>query len=258
METERKNFLKIQGIGISAQKGTKHMVEFIKAFLLVMFIASPIYAETKILPLGDSITANVTTHSYRYYLWNLLQAEGYNVDFVGNQINQKYANFDPDHEGHSGWRADEIAASLPGWLKNYTPDIVLLHIGHNDFFQSQPGDSTLDEIKDIIDLLQADNPKVTILLAQIVYPNWPHAKWTAFNKQIPDLATSKTTAESLVIPVNQNEFFIPAEDTFDKAHPNDGGNLKIAQQWYKSIVSLLSPNSGLAPPQGLKIAGSDQ
>ena len=220
-----------------------------------MFIASPVYAEIKILPLGDSITANVTTHSYRYYLWNLLQAGGYNVDFVGNQINQTYANFDPDHEGHSGWRADEIAASLAGWLANYTPDIVLLHIGHNDFFQSQSVSSTIDDTEDIIDVLQTNNPNVTILLAQIIYPNWVNPKYAAYNALIPGLATDKTTANSSVIAVNQNEFFIPAEDTFDKAHPNDGGNLKIAQQWYKSIVSVLPPISGLAPPQELRIAG---
>ena len=46
------------------------------------------------------------------------------------------------------------AVSLPGWLASYTPDIVLLHIGHNDFFQSQSVASTIDDTEDIIDVLQ--------------------------------------------------------------------------------------------------------
>ena len=67
------------------------------------------YTEIKILPLGDSITANTETKSYRYYLWNMLTTDGYKIDFLGSQKYQIYDNFDPDHEGHSGWRADRIS-----------------------------------------------------------------------------------------------------------------------------------------------------
>ena len=145
------------------------MLKFIKAMFIVIIISSPVSAEIKILPLGDSITVGAKTKSYRFYLWNLFQSEGYDVNFIGTQKTQEYSNFDPDHEGHSGWRADEIAASLGEWLKNYTPDIVLLHIGHNDFFQGQTVDSTLDDISNIIDILQSHNPHVTILLSQIIF-----------------------------------------------------------------------------------------
>jgi acyl-CoA thioesterase I len=78
-------------------------------------------ATVKIMPLGDSITeSNTGQFSYRYYLWHLLLAKGYHTDFVGSRHgvgNGPPANpdFDMDHEGHAGWRADEILAQIRVW-----------------------------------------------------------------------------------------------------------------------------------------------
>jgi hypothetical protein len=56
-------------------------------------------------------------------------------------------DFDPDHEGHWGARIDEIIkgksakcwgeGNLSDWLKNYTPDMVLVHLGGNDAILKQ-------------------------------------------------------------------------------------------------------------------------
>ncbi|MDP3984815.1 MAG: hypothetical protein Q8Q52_07440 [Acidimicrobiia bacterium] len=69
----------------------------------------------RIMPLGDSITeGKVGEATYRYFLWHDLFGAGRAVDFVGSLIGvkggePKYADFDQDHEGHSGNRADQIA-----------------------------------------------------------------------------------------------------------------------------------------------------
>src|SRR6187399_3097989 len=72
-------------------------------------------AATRIMPLGDSITSSFAGHdSYRYWLWHSLQDAGYtNIDFVGSQRGvfggtPLHANFDQDHEGHTGFTADQI------------------------------------------------------------------------------------------------------------------------------------------------------
>jgi uncharacterized repeat protein (TIGR01451 family) len=128
----------------------------------------------RILLLGDSITRGTNTYpSYRHPLWIKLVGSGRDFDFVGSQNSigdgnpvfpdYKGQSFDSDHEGHSGWRADEIVAGLPKWLESYTPDIVLLHIGTNDVFDDQSTQSTVNEIMQIIDVLRADNPSVKIL-----------------------------------------------------------------------------------------------
>jgi acyl-CoA thioesterase I len=91
-------------------------------------------AAVKIMPLGDSITESAAPHnSYRFYLWHLLINQGYHVDFIGSQHgvgNGPPANpdFDMDHEGHAGYRADEILTHVQTWATGASPDIVLLHM----------------------------------------------------------------------------------------------------------------------------------
>ena len=54
---------------------------------------------------------------------------------MGTLQNGPAALADRNHEGHSGWRIDEIHASIDGWLTTYQPEVVLLLIGTNDVTQ---------------------------------------------------------------------------------------------------------------------------
>ena len=62
------------------------------------------------MPLGDSITrgwfGSVGHWGYRKPLYDNLSREGFNFDFVGSYVDGSFP--DPNHEGHDGWRADEI------------------------------------------------------------------------------------------------------------------------------------------------------
>ena len=99
----------------------------------------------RLLPLGDSITYRarkpVKQPTYRYRLWKLFLDNGLQVDFIGSQKDQ-YAwephngrSFDLDNEGHRGQTYDFINRRLPSWLKDYTPDVVLVYLGANDVRQ---------------------------------------------------------------------------------------------------------------------------
>ena len=81
-------------------------------------------AVLRILPLGNSITqGKFDLRSYRYALWKKLTDEGILFDFIGSmRTNHKGSpkwpkykgkSFDTDHEGHWGWRVDEILAKQP-------------------------------------------------------------------------------------------------------------------------------------------------
>ncbi|MEO1621406.1 MAG: GDSL-type esterase/lipase family protein, partial [Cyanobacteria bacterium J06632_3] len=137
-------------------------------------------APLKIVALGDSITNALEGYnSYRRDLWNQLIQAGYDVDFVGSKNNAQGNNpfpdstFDPDHEGHAGWRIDEIVngrggnAGLSGWLAGYTPDIALVHLGTNDALQRNTAESSANELNQTIDILRQDNPDIVIFLAQV-------------------------------------------------------------------------------------------
>src|SRR5512139_1700018 len=69
----------------------------------------------RIMPLGDSITDGTQVPGgYRIGLWQRLAATGHRVDFVGSQFNGPANLGDHDHEGHPGWRIDQIDASIVG------------------------------------------------------------------------------------------------------------------------------------------------
>src|SRR6476619_7099245 len=88
---------------------------------------------TKVMPLGDSITEGTQVPGgYRIGLWQRLANGRYTVDLVGSQFNGPSALGDHDHEGHPGWRIDQIDANINGWLASAGPRTVLLHIGTND------------------------------------------------------------------------------------------------------------------------------
>jgi len=214
--------------------------------------------EISILPLGDSITqSHSTQYSYRYSLWKMLLDEEVVFDFIGMQTGQVNGSpdwpdylgqsFDYNHEGHAGWRTDEILNGRDGgdpnvklatWLTSYTPDIALLHIGTVDVMDGSSAASTAGYIGQIIDLLQADNSDVTILLAKLIGATSTslNAGILAINATIDGIAANKTTATSQVLVVDQYSGFDPAVDTWDGIHPDLSGEQKIAQKWLGDIV----------------------
>ena len=206
----------------------------------------------RIMPIGDSITeASGSRNSYRRPLWHLLNDAGIDVNFVGSQDGNEDGqvpnpDFDTDHEGHWGWRADRFLQNnrIDNWAQTHQPDVALIHLGTNDIFQGQSVSGTIDEIGEIIDRLRVVNPDIIILLAQIIPTSDPgRPSLSPFNQAIPGLASSKNSQRSPVVVVNQNEGFNAANDTYDGIHPNLGGETKIANKWNAALVPLITTPS---------------
>lgn len=217
-------------------------------------------SEINILPLGDSITQGVSGfQSYRYKLWTKLLDAELEFDLVGTLNSTLFGenpppvfldhleqSFDPDHEGHSGWTADEILSLLPSFQTQYHTDVVLLHIGSNDMLNgvvnalpSQTVESTIEEIEDIIITLRDNNPTVTILMATPI-PSIHDSQLSLLQAEIRNIVATVNTVQSKVILVDQADGF-NAEigvDTFDGIHPNLSGEEKIAEKWFQAIDSL--------------------
>jgi lysophospholipase L1-like esterase len=198
----------------------------------------------KILPLGDSITQGGRGFaSYRRNLWFLLQDAGYKVDFIGSQndfsgnVADDLKNFDLDHEGHWGWEAGELNNKLNGWLEDYTPDIVLLHVGTNDFGREQSNSSTIQELASIIDKLRKDNSAVIILIAKII--PMKNKDTFSINQDIEALVSTKNAQEAPVIIVDQYLGYEPFSDNHDNFHPNTLGEDKIANKWFNTLKNYL-------------------
>ncbi len=202
----------------------------------------------RIMPLGDSITQGAAdADSYRRPLWNLLKKTNARIDFVGSMkmnypdARPAHSDFDMDHEGHWGWLADEVLAKIDSWAEQTAPDIVLLHLGTNNIIQKQDNKDTVVELRQIILVLRKHNPRVEILLAQLI----PLADTTAnvqvqkLNGLLPDMAQSITTDDSPVHIVNQYEGFDAFKDTNDGIHPNESGIVKMAQRWHEALADRL-------------------
>ena len=155
----------------------------------------------------------------------------------GNDTN----DYDADHEGHWGWRADEVLERIDQWAAHAKPDIVLIHLGTNDIGGGQDIDETVNEIDQIIGRLRAHNRRLQVLLAAIL----PVAHYAVtrriekFNDRLVELAKAKDMETSRVVLVDHFTGFDPEQDTYDGVHPNDDGNQKMAKKWFIDIQSLL-------------------
>ncbi|MBD2080592.1 SGNH/GDSL hydrolase family protein [Leptolyngbya sp. FACHB-17] len=199
----------------------------------------------RIMPLGDSITQADRNHnSYRRPLWLKLRAAGYDVNFVGSTKSHYLGNapksdFDQDHEGHWGWEVDEVLAQIDRWSEVAKPDVVLLHLGTNDILGGQSFDGTIAELRQLIETMRQRNPRLKILIAQLIPSSGGEALTQQFNQQVAVLARSINSQTSPVILVDQFSGFNVQQDTYDGLHPNESGEQKMASRWFQSLNKVL-------------------
>jgi acyl-CoA thioesterase I len=198
----------------------------------------------RIMPLGDSITQGDRTHnSYRRDLWRLLAEAGYSVDFVGSTSRNHWGgppnrDFDPHHEGHWGWRADQILARIDAWASAKTPDVALVHLGSNDLAQGQDVGETIEEIRGIIRALRVHRPGVSVLVAKLIPADGLEARVTAFNREL-DALSQMDEPSARVILVDQFSGFDVARMTHDGVHPNAEGERHMAERWLEALKLVL-------------------
>ena len=215
----------------------------------------------KVMPLGDSITEGFQGHaSYRFWLWKHLELNGYDVDFVGSRTgvltpgapNEQgpplYTDFDQGHEGHSGWRTDQVLDKIDEWAPQFAPDVVLLHLGTNDMLQSHTVQETIDRLGQIIDTIRVSRPNVKIAFAKIIPSRVLNNNIIALNNQIPALAAAKNTPQSPVVLVDQFTGYDAFADNYDEYHPNPRGERKMTAKWLPAVTNLLGPAPNAPPP----------
>ncbi|TDB72253.1 ricin-type beta-trefoil lectin domain protein [Micromonospora sp. KC723] len=195
---------------------------------------------TRVMPLGDSITEGTQVPGgYRIGLWQRVTNGGYRVDFVGSQFNGPANLGDHDHEGHPGWRIDQIDARINGWLTTYQPLTVLLHIGTNDVLQNYDLPGAPRRLSTLIDRITSTVPHADVFVAQITplaNAGQNNAART-FNAAIPGIVRDKVAAGKRVHLVDMHSALTTA-DLIDGVHPTAGGYDKMAATWYAALRSV--------------------
>jgi lysophospholipase L1-like esterase len=244
-------------------------------------------ATLHIMPLGDSIT--MAAPGYRAPLFKLLKEAGHHVDFVGTMTDKPKgdSDYDLDHEGHGGFTvgpgpsaADKwtggkgsLYANLDDWLapgnaKTKQVDIVLLHIGVNDFANIKDLDPGYKLETDfavryagLLDKILSLRPKAAIICSTVIPGGNPdiNAVFSVgpFDKVNPQLKAVAAARSSHVFLYDGAKLqgtglkWEPSDwNKGDVIHPNDQGHAKFAKFWAAAIEDVVKkglPKTAYAP-----------
>ncbi|MFL5995230.1 MAG: ricin-type beta-trefoil lectin domain protein [Streptomyces sp.] len=192
----------------------------------------------RVMPLGDSITWGVgssTGNGYRGPLWDELATDGHPLDFVGTLRGGSMS--DPDNEGHSGYRIDQIAALADASLTRYRPNVVTLEIGTNDLNGNYQPSTAADRLRSLVNQITADVPDATVLVASLIVSTSGSEEpyRGAYNQAIPQIVSDAQAAGKHVAYVDMSS--LTTADLADALHPNDAGYQKMADAFHRGIQS---------------------
>ena len=237
--------------------GVTTVVGVAAAALLVVLGSAQAQAVTvRIMPLGDSITDGYNVPGgYRIDLEDELVADGRIFDFVGSLSNGPAALADKNHEGHSGWRIDQIASSINGWLAASQPEVVLLMIGTNDVVQDYQLATAPNRLAALLDQIHTARPQAHLLVASI--PPLPGAtddqQVRAYNSAIPGLVQTRA-GQGRSIRYVEIHGALTTADLADGVHPSASGYSKIADVWHAALAPIFGGNQ--PPSASLTAPGS--
>ena len=201
----------------------------------------------RIMPLGDSITLGTgTPGGYRYPLYVSLTNAGYNVDFVGTQTGNA-TNLLPkiNHQGMSGWRISGGTTGLYDYLFDWfnvisDPDVVLLHIGTNDFGTTNSYATAIDRLDTLVSQIATNRPYAHIIVTSLLPRGEPYNTWitTTFNPYVPGKVAAQ---QALGRKVHYLDMYscLTTNDLFDGLHPNAAGYAKMAAAWFPAITNVI-------------------
>jgi acyl-CoA thioesterase I len=221
-----------------------------------------------IMPLGDSITyggapsfSTPVPGGYRTRLYTDLNNGGFIFNFVGTVTeNSSPLLSQPGqihHEGHPGYRIDQIANNLDRsdgssgnnggfWFhKPAPPDITLLLIGSNDIIQNFQTSTMAQRLDKLIGQIVADSP-ASILFVSTILPNKlfdanQNRLTQAYNTQIRDTIVPKyDSLGDNVIFVDQYANFMDANGNIihigpDGVHPDQIGYDLMGDTWAAAL-----------------------
>ncbi len=222
----------------------------------------------RIMPLGDSITYDTYADDprapgmrtgYRQPLWLQLVNEGYDVDFIGNQLAGQDATpaFDPHNAGFPGITAAQLVTLLatgywdnygqgeavaPGpYLDYYPADIILLHIGTNH----TPNNA--EDIENILNIIDSNSEETIVVVARIINQAEYAPEVTAFNDELQTLVNTRISQGDILYLVDMENGaeldYIIGSDMIDLLHPSSNGYTKMANNWFEKLKTILpEPN----------------
>ncbi|WP_459799845.1 FG-GAP-like repeat-containing protein [Herbidospora sp. RD11066] len=211
----------------------------------------------RIMPMGDSITVgyggtgkDVGYVGYRQQLLKQLRADGHSVDLVGSQSSGAGLIADTGHEGHGGWRIDQLDAIATCTIKRYRPNVVLLHIGTNDMNRNRDIENAHLRLGGLIRKITDAAPETTVLVTGIVtsLDAAINARIGYYNARIQGVVDNLVDEGKRVRVLSMGS--ITQADLVDKLHPGQAGYDKMGDRFYSAINRALADHVIADPVAG--------
>ena len=206
----------------------------------------------RIMPLGDSITQGAgAPGGYRNKLYQSLSAAGYAVDFVGNQSDNPAASLpDSDHEGHGGWIISPIDQSIAGFFNSIAdPDVILLHIGTNDFGSNNDPTHAIDRLDSLITKMATLRPYAHIIVTNLMERGEPYN--TTIQAQFNPYVQARVDAQAALgrrVTFLDMRSAVPLAEMPDQLHPGQAGYDHMADAWLPAIQAVVGTEGDSLPP----------
>lgn len=237
----------------------------------------------KIMPVGNSITAGEhygfpaleERTGYRKALYEMLVNNGYKVDFVGSQKHGIRPEDDEDWydwncEAYPGWKIPDISGKVDTAIEIYHPNILLVHVGTNGTDWENKPMQVMEMLDGINDYAIRNDQSITVFLCLIIkrFIEEDPAPTTRFNEDVKKLVHSRSNDKIRIVLVDmENGAGLDYSDNlpdpnanppyeggdmlgyrypgvaYDKYHPNEKGNRKMASLLYEELVKYLNKTS---------------
>jgi hypothetical protein len=235
---------------------------------VLLFCGATAKADLTIMPLGDSLTYGGRLDSpvpggYRTRLYMDLHDAGFSFTFVGaskdNPSSLLSQAGQTHHEGHPGYRIDQIANNLDGndgsdgnnggfWFHKPAPsNVILLNGGGNDIFQGANAATTAQRLDKLIDQIVADSPSSLLFVSSMIPLKNANLNQIVqdFDTQVRDVIVPKyQSLGNTVFFVDQYANFVNANGNIihigsDNLHPDQIGFDLMGATWAAAIQQVL-------------------
>ena len=194
------------------------------SLLLVVFFSTYASSNT-LLVLGDSLSAGYNMsieQAWPNLLGDALKNKGKSVTVINGSI--------------SGDTTGNGLSRLPSLLKQHNPDSVLIELGANDGLRGFPPQLVENNLKTMIDTIQAQNSQVILMQIRIP-PNYGKRYSEAFSQLYPTIASEKSVP---LIPFFLEQVIVKPEWMMqDGLHPKPDAQPWIADFMAEQLEPLL-------------------
>lgn len=202
----------------------------------------------RIMPMGDALTTGFSgaPGGYRPRLYSKLTNNGYEIDFVGNEVSGKDSTLpDRDCEAHNGFTIADMTDHVDEFLDAHDPDVILLMMGQKDLVQTDVDFiDAADRYNVLITKLSSSRPESHIFVA-----NLPPRKKSnqndmvnqLFNPRIPEIVAAHENAGRPVTFVDVNSV-VSESDLATNFQPTQDGYNAIGNAFGNAITALINEN----------------